>query len=83
MELTLSYLAAAISVICWIMVLIRMFQASVLKGVLGLICGIYAFVWGWMNSGAGLKNVMWFWTIAILLAMVGGVMGGFSPFPRP
>ena len=83
MGMTLSYIAGAISVVCWIIVLIRMFKESVLKGILGLICGLYAFIWGWMNSGAGLKNIMLLWTLAIILGIVGGAIGGFSAFPRP
>ena len=83
MGLTLSYIAAAISVVCWIIVLIRMFKESALKGILGLICGIYAFIWGWMNASAGLRNVMLLWTLAIIIGFVGGAIGGFSAFPRP
>jgi hypothetical protein len=79
----LSYLAAAVSVVCWIIVLIRLFKESVLKGLLGLICGIYAFIWGWMNANAGLKNVMILWTIAIVLGIIAGTMTGFSMIPRP
>jgi hypothetical protein len=30
-----------------------------LKGILGVFCGLYAFIWGWMNAGRlGLKNIM-------------------------
>ena len=83
MGLTLSYAAGAISVVCWIIVLIRMFKEGVLKGILGLICGLYAFIWGWMNSGSGLKNVMLLWTLAIIIGAVAGAMGGFSMIPRP
>jgi hypothetical protein len=83
MGLTLSYIAGGVSVVCWIIVLIRMFKESALKGILGLICGIYAFIWGWMNSGAGLKNVMLLWTLAIILGFIGGAIGGFAMIPHP
>jgi hypothetical protein len=83
MGLTLSYIAAAVSVVCWIIVLIRMFKESALKGILGIICGLYAFIWGWMNSAAGLKNIMLIWTLATVLGFVGGAIGGFSAIPRP
>ena len=83
MGLTLSYIAGGVSVVCWIIVLIRMFKESALKGIIGLICGIYAFIWGWMNSGSGLKNVMLVWTLAIVLGFIGGAIGGFSMIPRP
>ena len=83
MGMILSYIAAAISVVCWIIVLIRMFKESAVKGILGLICGLYAFIWGWMNSSAGLKNIMLLWTLAIILGVIGGAIGGFSAIPRP
>ncbi len=83
MGLTLSYIAGAISVVCWIIVLIRMFKESAVKGIIGVICGIYAFIWGWMNAGSGLKNIMLLWTLAILIGIVGGAIGGFSAIPRP
>ena len=83
MGLTLSYASMAICVICWIIVLVRMFKAGALKGILGLICGLYAFIWGWMNAGSGLKNIMLLWTLGIILGVVGGAMSGFSMIPRP
>ncbi len=83
MGLTLSYIAGAISVVCWIIVLIRMFKESAVKGIIEVICGIYAFIWGWMNAGSGLKNIMLLWTLAILIGIVGGAIGGFSAIPRP
>jgi hypothetical protein len=83
MGLILTYIAAAISVVCWIIVLIRMFKESALKGILGLICSLYAFIWGWMNSAAGLKNIMLLWTLAIVIGIIGGAIGGFSALPRP
>jgi hypothetical protein len=83
MGLTLSYIAAGLSVVCWILVLVQMFKQSVGKGILGLICGLYAFIWGWMNSNLGLKNIMLLWTAAIVLGFIGGAIGGFSMIPRP
>jgi hypothetical protein len=83
MGLTLSYIAAGLSVVCWILVLVQMFKQSVGKGILGLICGLYAFIWGWMNSNLGLKNIMLLWTAAIILGFIGGAIGGFSMIPRP
>jgi hypothetical protein len=77
MGMILQYVVGLGCLICWIIVLIRMFKESVLKGLLGLICGLYAFIWGWMNSGAGLRNVMLIWTILLLLAIVVGYSVGF------
>ena len=81
MGMTLSYIVGAVSLVCWIIVLIRMFKESVLKGILGLICGIYAFIWGWMNANAGLRNIMLIWTAAIVLGIVSGFVVGFPSMP--
>jgi hypothetical protein len=60
------------SIICWIIVLIKMFQnAGALHGILGLICSLWAFIWGWMNSGKlGIRNIMLIWTALIILYTV-------------
>jgi hypothetical protein len=70
--------ASIVSLVCWIMVLIKMFQSEgALKGILGIICGIYAFIWGWMNAGRfNMKNIMIAWTIAIILSIIANVMYG-------
>jgi len=64
------WLATIASLICWIMVLIKMFSEGALKGILGIICGLYAFIWGWMNAGKyNLRNIMLVWTLAILVSV--------------
>ncbi len=75
----LAGLAGLVSIVCWIMTLIAMFQdkqdGGTLKGVLGIICALWAFIWGWMHAGRlGRKNVMIAWTIAIILGGIGNVM---------
>ena len=68
-------------VICQIIVLIKLFQnEGVLKGILGLICGLYTFIWGWMNATKlNIKNIMLIWTVLLVLTIVINVMtGGFS-----
>jgi hypothetical protein len=64
--------------ICFIIVLVKMFQnAGVLQGILGLICGLWCFIWGWMNAGKlGIKNIMMIWTLLIILSIVFNVAGG-------
>jgi hypothetical protein len=79
----LSSLTGLVALVCWIVVLIHMFKDSVLRGILGLICGLYAFIWGWMNAGGGLKNVMVIWTIAIIVGMMTGFFFGFPSVLRP
>lgn len=79
----LGYLAAIVSLICWIMVLIKMFPAEgTLKGVLAIICGLYAFIWGWMNAAKfNLRNIMIAWTIAIIVQVITSFMGA-PIYPR-
>lgn len=77
-----SWLASIVCLVCWIMVLIKMFPAEgALKGVLAIICGLYAFIWGWMNASRfNLRNVMLAWTIGILVAVAMSFMGA-SVYP--
>ena len=46
----LALLCNLATLVFFILVLIKMFQkAGALQGILGLICGLWAFIWGWMN----------------------------------
>lgn len=74
----LALAAGIVSLVCWIIVLIKMFPAEgALKGILAIICGLYAFVWGWMNASRfNLKNIMIIWTIAIIVSIVANMMYG-------
>jgi len=60
------------------MVLIKLFQnEGPLKGILGLICGLYTYIWGWMNANKlGIKNLMLIWTVLIILLIVLQVVYG-------
>ncbi len=78
-------------VICGIIVLIKLFQnEGALKGILGLICGLYTFIWGWMNSNRlGLRNIMMIWTLLIIVLLVLNfafgiaMIPGYPPRPNP
>ena len=74
----LGIAASIVSIVCWIMVLIKMFPAEgALKGVLAIICGLYAFIWGWMNATRfNLKTIMLIWTVAIIIGVVANMMAG-------
>jgi hypothetical protein len=69
MQLIASLLLIA-SVIAAIMVLVKLFQVKgALHGIMGFFCGLYPFIWGWMNSKTlNLMKLMLIWT-------VGGVLG--------
>jgi hypothetical protein len=72
----LSLLVSLGSLVCFIMVLIKLFQQKgALHGILGLICGLYTFIWGWMESGKlGIKNIMMAWTALIIISIILGVV---------
>jgi hypothetical protein len=61
-----------ISLVCWIKVLIALFKnAGVGLGILGIICSLFAFIWGWVKSGSlGLRGTMIAWTVSIVGMMV-------------
>ena len=66
------------SLICWIMVLIKMFQnEKPLIGILGILCSLWACIWGWMKSSTlGLKKIMMIWSVCVVLTVVGNLMYG-------
>lgn len=74
----LAIVALVGCVICWIIVLIKIFQNDgALKGILGLICSLFAFIWGWMNANRlGVKQIMMIWTVLLILYAILAVMGG-------
>ena len=66
-------------VICFIIVLIKQFQdGGVVHGIIGIItCGIWTFIWGWMNAGRlNIKNIMMIWTLLIVVGIILNVLGG-------
>ncbi len=72
----------------FIMVLIKLFQTKgALHGILGIICGLYTFIWGWMNATTlNIKNIMILWSILWVVAMVLNVMfpgSAMSPQTAP
>lgn len=71
----LAYVFGIVSVVCWVMTLIKMFtdteKGGVVHGIIGIICGIWALIWGWINAGRlNHQKVMVIWTIAIVAGMI-------------
>ncbi len=70
----LFYLVSLGSLVCAIVVLIPLFKKEgVLKGILGIICLLYAYIWGWMHvkdESLKLRNWMYVWTVFIVLGIV-------------
>lgn len=57
---------------CFVLVLIKLFQQKgVLHGILGIICALYTFIWGWIEAARlNIKNIMLIWTILIIASSV-------------
>ncbi len=79
-------LLCIVSFICFIKVLIALFKnAGVGLGILGIFCQIFAFVWGWVKSGAlNLKTTMIIWTLSTvgIIALQGVIMASFFTNPE-
>jgi hypothetical protein len=78
----LSSVGGFIAWIAGVVVLIKLFQKEgFLKGLIGFICMLYTFIWGWQNIGReelGLKTWMYVWTGAIVLGIILGVIGSMG-----
>ena len=79
----MAILAKLISLAClvpFVMVLIKLFQQKgVLHGILGIICALYTFIWGWMNATTlNIKNIMLLWTGLFVAAMILNMIFGPS-----
>ena len=72
----LAQLVGLGSLVCFVMVVIKLFkEKGALHGILGILCGIYTFIWGWMNAGRlGVKNIMLIWTVLIVVGVVLNVL---------
>ena len=70
--IAVSYLVGLGSLVCWILVLIKLFQKEgVGLGILGIICGLYTFIWGWINHKAQkITNIMLIWSVLFIIAMI-------------
>jgi len=75
----LALIASLGYLICLIIVLIKQFQnGGVVHGIIGIItCGLWTFIWGWMNSGKlNLRNIMLIWTLLLIICIVLNIMNG-------
>jgi hypothetical protein len=76
----LAILVSLGSLVCWIMVVVKIFQSgSVGLGILGIFCPLFTFIYGWVKADElGVKNLMLIWTVLI----VAGI-GLNLAMPRP
>jgi hypothetical protein len=57
--------------VCFVIVLIQLFKQNVGLGILGLLCSLFTFIWGWVKAAElQLKKVMVWWTILLVGTIV-------------
>lgn len=68
----LSVLFSMVGLIMFIIVIIKLFKTEgALKGILGIICGIYPFIWGWVkHKELKITKIMALWTISMVVPPV-------------
>ena len=77
----LAIVCAVGSIVCWIMVLIKIFKDNVGLGILGLFCGLFTFIYGWIKVNEyGCKKVMLIWTICMVVGIIAQALGGAVVF---
>ena len=78
----MAYAGSLIAWIAGVVVLIKLFQQEgAMKGLLGFICMLYTFIWGWQNISKEelkLKTWMYVWTGAIVLGIILNVIASTS-----
>ena len=74
----LYFLVSLVALVLAIMVLIKLFQKEgVVKGILGIICMLYTFIWGWMKAKElQITNIMLGWTACIFLQVIVSIISG-------
>lgn len=76
----MAYLGPIIIWVSGIVVLIKLFQKEgFLKGIFGLICMLYTFIWGWQNiknEELKLKTWMYLWTVCWVIGIAVQFLAG-------
>jgi hypothetical protein len=78
--LVLVLISSLVSLVCAIMVVIKLFNdKGIWWGIFGIICGIYAFIWGWQNAKRfDLQKIMIIWSISIVFGLVLNIIATVS-----
>lgn len=73
--------AMVVSLICWIIILVKIFKENIGLGILGIICSLFAFIYGWVKvQEYQAKNIMLIWTIAWIVTIVAQALGAGEMF---
>jgi|GEM_PF-1330791 len=89
MVTAIAFLVGLASLVCFVLVLIQMFQRG--QTGLGIACivllfvcgigGLIAFIYGWVKAREwNIQNIMIAWTVCVLIQLVLIPMGGFTTF---
>ena len=79
----LASIAALLTLVCFILVLIQQFkEGGAVHGIIGILtCGIWTFIWGWMNlRKLDHKNLMPIWTVLWVVYLILYFAGGAFRF---
>lgn len=70
--IAIAYLISLATLVIFILVLIKLFKKEgVGLGILGIICALYTFIWGWINhKQQKITNLMIAWTVLIILGII-------------
>ena len=78
----MQIIGSTLALVAGIVVLVKLFQTEgVMKGILGLICMLYTYIWGWQHINKEelkLKTWMYVWTGAIVLGIILNIVGSMS-----
>ncbi len=65
-----------VSLVCWIMILVKIFKQNVGLGILGIFCSIFAFIYGWVKAKEfNAQKIMLVWTIAVVVGIIANFLG--------
>ncbi len=78
----IAYLIGIGALVCFVLVLIKLFKKEgVGLGILGIICALYTFIWGWINhKKQKITNVMLIWTILTIIGLILNRAVGVKPY---
>jgi hypothetical protein len=85
MWIALYGLCAIVNLVCMVITLIKLFkEKGLVHGLLGILCSLYTFIWGWMNvTKHNSMAVMAGWTVAIIGCIASGMAAGMFAMPQP